>query len=323
MRAKLDSVLQAVNQVLLGKEQQVRLALTCLLAEGHLLIEDLPGMGKTTLSHTLAKVLGLSFQRIQFTSDLLPGDILGTSVFDKDTGQFVFHPGPIFAELVLADEINRATPKSQSALLEAMQERFVTVHGETHALPRPFIVLATQNPIELEGTYQLPEAQLDRFLFKLEVHNPDIAVLERIVATRRTPVETATAPVLNELELEWLMNAVSHIHIPQAVANMIARLVHATHPSAGVVRKGVRCGASPRAAISLAVAASARALFLGRAHAAFEDVRVLAGPVLAHRLILDYHLRLQGVTTSEIVREIVEATPALTKELPPLLEELQ
>ena len=172
MRSKLDAVLQAVNEVILGKEPQVRLALACLLARGHLLIEDLPGMGKTTLSHALARVLGLSFQRIQFTSDLLPGDILGTSVFDKDSGQFVFHPGPIFTELVLADEINRATPKSQSALLEAMEEGQVTIEGATRPLPEPFFVIATQNPISQGGTFSLPESQLDRFLMRLSLGYP-------------------------------------------------------------------------------------------------------------------------------------------------------
>ncbi len=172
MRAKLENCLKAVDEVLLGKEVQVRLALTCLLARGHLLIEDLPGMGKTTLSHALARVLGLGFQRIQFTSDLLPGDVLGTSVFDKDSGQFVFHPGPIFSELVLADEINRATPKSQSALLEAMEEGQVTIEGATRPLPEPFFVIATQNPVTQGGTFALPESQLDRFLMRLSLGYP-------------------------------------------------------------------------------------------------------------------------------------------------------
>ncbi|HYQ38386.1 MAG TPA: AAA family ATPase, partial [Pseudomonas sp.] len=164
MRTQLENCLAAVNQVLLGKDRQVRLALACLLARGHLLLEDLPGMGKTTLSHALAKVLGLSYQRIQFTSDLLPGDILGTSVFNRETGQFTFHPGPIFAELVLADEINRATPKTQSALLEVMDRGKVTIDGEPHAVGAPFMVLATQNPVDYEGTFPLPESQMDRFL---------------------------------------------------------------------------------------------------------------------------------------------------------------
>ncbi|RXU07682.1 AAA family ATPase, partial [Pseudomonas syringae] len=172
MGRKLDACLSAINEVVLGKEAQVRLAMTCLVGGGHLLIEDLPGMGKTTLSHALAKILGLSYQRIQFTSDLLPGDILGTSVFDRDSGQFTFHPGPIFAELVLADEINRATPKSQSALLEAMEEGQVSIEGATRLLPDPFFVIATQNPFSSGGTFALPESQLDRFMMRISMGYP-------------------------------------------------------------------------------------------------------------------------------------------------------
>ena len=202
MRSKLDTCLDSVNQVLLGKEAQVRLALTCLLARGHLLIEDLPGMGKTTLSHALARVLGLSFQRIQFTSDLLPGDILGTSVFDKDSGQFVFHPGPIFAELVLADEINRATPKSQSALLEAMEEGQVTIEGATRPLPEPFFVIATQNPVSSGGTFALPESQLDRFLMRLSLGYPAQAA-ERalLLGDARRDLLPRIEPILDHAEL--------------------------------------------------------------------------------------------------------------------------
>lgn len=189
----LEACLKAVDEILLGKDRQVRLALACLLARGHLLIEDLPGMGKTTLSHALARVLGLSFQRIQFTSDLLPGDILGTSVFDKDSGQFVFHPGPIFAELVLADEINRATPKSQSALLEAMEEGQVTIEGATRPLPEPFFVIATQNPASQGGTFSLPESQLDRFLMRLSLGYPR-ARGGTLAVARRSPARSAAAP---------------------------------------------------------------------------------------------------------------------------------
>jgi len=324
-KTKLGHLKANLQQSLYGQDILIELCIIGFLAQGHLLLEGLPGLGKTELVKALSRSVGLNTRRIQFTPDLMPGDITGNPIIQEQQGErrFVFHKGPIFTNILLADEINRASPKTQAALLEAMQERFVTVHGETHALPRPFLVLATQNPIELEGTYQLPEAQLDRFLFKLEVQNPDVGVLERIVHTRRTPTEIATPPVLSEADLHWLMNLVSQIHIPHAVSNMIARLVHGTHPSAGIVRKGVRCGASPRAAIALAVAACARALLLGRPHAAFEDVRALAAPVLAHRLILDYQLRLQGVTALEIVRELVEAIPALTKEIPPLLEEVQ
>lgn len=324
-KTKLAQLRANLQQALYGQDTLLELCIIGFLAQGHLLLEGLPGLGKTELVKALSRSVGLNTRRIQFTPDLMPGDITGNPIIQEQQGErrFVFHKGPVFTNILLADEINRASPKTQAALLEAMQERFVTVHGETHPLPKPFLVLATQNPIELEGTYQLPEAQLDRFLFKLEVQNPDISVLEKIVQTRRSPTETAIEPILNEDDLKWLMNSVSQIYIPQAVSNMIARLVHATHPSVGIVRRGVRCGASPRAAIALAVAACARALVLGRPHAAFEDVRALAIPVLSHRIILDYQLQLQGVTPVEIVRDLLEAIPALTKDLPPLLEELQ
>ncbi|PZQ37933.1 MAG: AAA family ATPase, partial [Ectopseudomonas oleovorans] len=228
MRTKLDACLDSVNQVLLGKEAQVRLALTCLLARGHLLIEDLPGMGKTTLSHALARVLGLSFQRIQFTSDLLPGDILGTSVFDKDSGQFVFHPGPIFAELVLADEINRATPKSQSALLEAMEEGQVTIEGATRPLPEPFFVIATQNPVSSGGTFALPESQLDRFLMRLSLGYPAQAA-ERalLLGDARRDLLPRMESILDHAELARLQAQVPKVRASDALVDYVLRLVEA------------------------------------------------------------------------------------------------
>ncbi|WP_312929153.1 AAA family ATPase, partial [Stutzerimonas nitrititolerans] len=218
MRAKLEACLAGVNQIVLGKEPQVRLALTCLLARGHLLVEDLPGMGKTTLSHALAQILGLEFQRIQFTSDLLPGDILGTSVFDKDSGQFVFHPGPIFAELVLADEINRATPKSQSALLEAMEEGQVTIEGATRPLPEPFFVIATQNPVSSGGTFALPESQLDRFLMRLSLGYPAQAA-ERalLLGDSRRALLTRLEPLLDHAGLLAIQQAVTEVRVSDAL----------------------------------------------------------------------------------------------------------
>src|SRR5690606_29737681 len=212
MRNRLDQVLATINQVVLGKQGQVRLALACLLARGHLLIEDLPGMGKTTLSQALARVMGLSYQRIQFTSDLLPGDILGTSVFDRNTGAFVFHPGPIFAELVLADEINRATPKSQSALLEAMEEGQVTVDGATRPLPDPFFVIATQNPASQGGTFALPESQLDRFLMRLSLGYPAAAAEKTLLlgGTGRARLDDL-APALTRAQLLALQAAVPQV----------------------------------------------------------------------------------------------------------------
>ncbi|OHC25253.1 MAG: AAA family ATPase, partial [Pseudomonadales bacterium RIFCSPLOWO2_02_FULL_63_210] len=218
MRTRLNACLDAVNQVLLGREPQVRLALACLLARGHLLIEDLPGMGKTTLSHALARVLGLSFQRIQFTSDLLPGDILGTSVFDRESGQFLFHPGPIFAELVLADEINRATPKSQSALLEAMEEGQVTIEGATRPLPDPFFVIATQNPVSQGGTFALPESQLDRFLMRLSLGYPAKAAEKALLLgdSRRSLLPRLEA-ILDHAELALIQAEVPRVRASDAL----------------------------------------------------------------------------------------------------------
>jgi len=280
MRSKLDACLDAVNQVVLGKEAQVRLALTCLLARGHLLIEDLPGMGKTTLSHALARVLGLSFQRIQFTSDLLPGDILGTSVFDKDSGQFVFHPGPIFAELVLADEINRATPKSQSALLEAMEEGQVTIEGATRQLPEPFFVIATQNPVSSGGTFALPESQLDRFLMRLSLGYPAQAA-ERalLLGDARRDLLPRLEPILEHAELAHLQAQVPKVRASDALVDYVLRLVEATRS-----QPQFAWGLSPRASLALLAAARAWALLAERDYVIPEDVQAVLPSVVGHRL---------------------------------------
>lgn len=280
MRTRLDACLDAINQVLLGKEVQVRLALACLLARGHLLIEDLPGMGKTTLSHTLAKVLGLSFQRIQFTSDLLPGDILGTSVFDKDTGQFVFHPGPVFAELVLADEINRATPKSQSALLEAMEEGQVTIEGATRPLPDPFFVIATQNPVSQGGTFALPESQLDRFLMRLSLGYPARAAEKALLlGEARRDLLPRLEAVLDHAALAALQDEVPRVRASDALVDYVLRLVEATrtHPQFAL-------GLSPRGSLALLGAARAWALLAGRDYVIPEDVQAVLPSVAGHRL---------------------------------------
>lgn len=280
MRSKLDACLQAVNQVVLGKEAQVRLALTCLLANGHLLIEDLPGMGKTTLSHTLAKVLGLSFQRIQFTSDLLPSDILGTSVFDKDSGLFVFHPGPIFAELVLADEINRATPKSQSALLEAMEEGQVTIEGATRPLPEPFFVIATQNPSSQGGTFALPESQLDRFLMRLSLGYPAQAAEKALLlGEARRDLLPRLQPILSHVELSALQHQARQVRCSDALIDYVLRLVTATRNQAQFA-----WGLSPRASLALLSAARAWALLAGRDYVVPEDVQAVLPAVASHRL---------------------------------------
>lgn len=280
MRTKLDAVLHEVNQVLLGKEPQVRLALTCLLARGHLLIEDLPGMGKTTLSQALARVLGLSYQRIQFTSDLLPGDILGTSVFDKASGQFVFHPGPIFAELVLADEINRATPKSQSALLEAMEEGQVTIEGATRPLPEPFFVIATQNPASSGGTFALPESQLDRFLMRLSLGYPARAA-ERalLLGEARRDLLPRLEPILDHAELAAIQALIPQVRTSDALVDYVLRLVEATRSEAQFA-----WGLSPRASLALLAAARAWAFLANRDYVIPEDVQAVLPAVVGHRL---------------------------------------
>ncbi|GLE62867.1 TPA: AAA family ATPase [Pseudomonas aeruginosa] len=276
----LEACLKAVDEILLGKDRQVRLALACLLARGHLLIEDLPGMGKTTLSHALARVLGLSFQRIQFTSDLLPGDILGTSVFDKDSGQFVFHPGPIFAELVLADEINRATPKSQSALLEAMEEGQVTIEGSTRPLPEPFFVIATQNPASQGGTFSLPESQLDRFLMRLSLGYPGRAA-ERslLLGEARRDLLPRLEPLLDHAALAAFQAEVPKVRASDALVDYVLRLVEATR-----TQPAFALGLSPRGSLALLAAARAWALLAGRDYVIPEDVQAVLPAVAGHRL---------------------------------------
>ena len=280
MRSQLERCLGEINRVLLGKERQVRLALACLLARGHLLLEDLPGMGKTTLSHALARVLGLSYQRIQLTSDLLPGDILGTSVFDRDSGQFSFHPGPIFAELVLADEINRATPKSQSALLEAMEERQVTIEGATRPLPEPFFVIATQNPSCQGGTFALPESQLDRFLMRIALGYPARAA-ERalLLGASRRELLPQLEPVLDPRALAALQAQAGAVHVSEAVVDYILRLAETTRS-----QPSFALGLSPRGSLGLLAAARAWALLAGREYVIPEDVQAVLPAVAGHRL---------------------------------------
>jgi len=319
--SQIDQLRQSLRSVLFGQDSLIENVLTGLLARGHILLEGLPGLGKTELVKGLSKSLGLDAKRIQFTPDLLPGDITGNPMLQEtETGRrFIFQPGPLFANLVLADEINRASPKTQSALLEAMQERRVTVMGETHLLPDPFFVLATQNPIELEGTYPLPEAQLDRFLFKLEVRANDAATLEQIVLHREIGVEPQVAQVLSRENLASLLELVRRVFMPVPVANFIARLVHATQPGqphAG----GIHYGASPRAALALAAASKARALIEGRLNASYEDVRHAAPHVLRHRLLLDYRAKLEGLTPDLLIARLLEHTPAQDAPLPSSLK---
>ena len=294
----------------------------CLLARGHMLLEGLPGLGKTELVKSLSSLLGLNFRRVQFTPDLLPGDIVGAPILEEREGQrqLIFHRGPIFANLVLADEINRATPKTQSALLEAMQERNVTVMGQAHELPSPFFVLATQNPIELEGTYPLPEAQIDRFMFKINVSSVSSDTLQQIITTRQHGRPPALDQVLSEQDMTKLFDLTDRVHLPEAVSNYIARLVSATHPdqidSVDEIRQYVKYGASPRAAIGLAETARSAALVNGKPNVGFEEVRRVSLSVLGHRLILDYSARLEGVTPRTIVDQLLEKVPEVAQPYP-------
>ncbi len=284
LRTPLIAAARAISGIVLGKEREVRLALACLLAKGHLLIEDLPGVGKTTLAHTLAKVVGLQFTRIQFTSDLLPADILGVSIFEpagKNGGSgFVFHPGPIFSQLVLADEINRATPKSQSALLEAMEERQVSIEGHTRKLPEPFFVVATQNPHHLVGTFPLPESQLDRFLMRVTLGFPDRNAERALLKGReRREILNSLPSVINAEQLGMFQREVMGIHTSDALLDYLQNLIEATRTSGHFAE-----GLSPRAALAWLAAARAWALLEGRNMVLPEDVQAVAIPVLAHRL---------------------------------------
>jgi MoxR-like ATPase len=280
MQKLIDRAAREVGTVVLGKDRQVRLALCCLVAGGHLLLEDLPGMGKTTLSHALAKVLGLQYRRVQFTSDLLPGDILGASIFDRQTNKFQFLPGPVFTQVLLADEINRSTPKTQSALLEAMAEGQVTIEGETRALPRPFFVIATQNPVTQSGTYPLPESQLDRFLMRLSLGYPDPAAERRLLTGEDAQSRLAALQqCLTPEQLQKLRSAVDGIHVSEQLLDYVQRLIAYTRSEPAFA-----FGLSPRGALALLRSAKAWALLCGRGHAVPEDVQIVLPAVAEHRL---------------------------------------
>lgn len=279
-KQQIDSAVATVGQALLGKEEQIRLAVCCLLANGHLLIEDLPGMGKTTLSHALSSVLGLSYERVQFTSDLLPADILGLSIYHKDEGAFRFHPGPIFTQVLLADEINRSTPRTQSALLEAMAERQVTLEGETRKLPDPFFVIATQNPLEQSGTYPLPESQLDRFLMRLELGYPDPQSEKAMLKGDRSALDdrALTAQIAAE-DLQHIRHSVDEVHASDPLLEYLQRIAART-------REGIEfaVGLSPRGSLALLRAAKTWALMQDRDHVIPDDVQAVLSSVVAHRL---------------------------------------
>jgi len=281
LQQRLESALAQVNQVLLGKPRQVKLAFASLIAGGHLLLEDVPGVGKTTLARALAASFALEFQRVQFTSDLLPSDIIGVSVYERETGEFRFHPGPIFSGLLLADEINRATPKTQSALLEAMAENQVTVDGQTHALPRPFFVVATQNPLDLAGTFPLPDSQLDRFMLRLSLDYPDAAAERALLnGDDRHDLLARLTPQLDDAALVALNRQAQGITASNALLDYLQALLAASRRHADI-----RTGLSPRAGLALLAASRAWALLGGRSHVLPEDVQALFVPLAAHRLV--------------------------------------
>jgi MoxR-like ATPase len=299
----IKRVIDQAGKIILGKEHQIRLALACMLARGHLLIEDLPGVGKTTLAHALAKLLGLNFHRIQFTSDMLPADIIGVSIYDRDTGGFKFHPGPIFAQLILADEVNRATPKTQSALLEAMEEHQVTAEGETRALPEPFFVSATQNPSTQVGTFALPESQLDRFLLRIELGYPDRAAERALLqGVERRDLIASIEPCLHPGELLELQDMVKEVHAAPALIDYIQALIEHTRRSPDYTS-----GLSPRAALALLHGARAWALIEGRDKVLPEDVQAILPGVAGHRL----HPANDGASHSsaDIARALIAAVP--------------
>jgi len=291
MHPTLQTIVTAASQIILGKDRQIRLALACILARGHLLIEDLPGMGKTTLAHTLAQVLGLDFRRVQFTSDLLPADILGVSVYDRNAAAFKFHPGPVFTNVLLADEVNRATPKTQSALLEVMEERQVTLEGETRKLPQPFFVIATQNPTTHIGTFPLPESQLDRFLMRIELGYPDAQSERNLLASGsgRDNVDQLV-PCTDAAGLIRLQQAAAQVRVADALLDYLqALLLHSRRAPQ------FDAGLSPRAGLALKQCAQAWALMDGRDYAIPEDVQAVLPGVVGHRL-----LSAQGTPTDDL-----------------------
>ncbi len=301
----LEGILANVERVVVGKRAEVEMAIIALMCEGHVLIEDVPGVGKTVLAKSLSRSIGCDFKRIQFTPDLLPSDVTGVSIFNQKTGEFQFRPGPVMAQIVLADEINRATPKTQASLLEAMEERQITVDGVTHAIPRPFMVMATQNPIEYEGTFPLPEAQLDRFLLRIRLGYPakkdEVEILDR--QQRSHPVD-AIEQVASSEDLLAIQSQVKEITVVPQLRSYIVDLVSATRSHGDVY-----LGASPRGSLGLFRTAQARALISGRDHVTPDDIKLLAESVLAHRLIVTPAARIKNVDAGSVVREILDKIP--------------
>ena len=300
-----ELVIGNLEKVIVGKRQSIELIVIGLLCQGHILIEDVPGVGKTMLARSLAKSLDCVFNRIQFTPDMLPSDVTGVSIYNQQKNKFEFRAGPIIGQIILADEINRATPKTQAALLEAMEERQVTVDGETHILPKPFMVLATQNPIEYEGTFPLPEAQLDRFLLRLRLGYPSIADEIKVMDDQQLqhPLETLKS-IVKLKEIQLAIDDVKKVYISPLIKKYIVELTTRTRQSADVY-----LGASPRGSLALARASQARAALLGRDYVLPDDIKALAIPVLAHRIIVSPAARLRDLSSDRIMQEIVMATP--------------
>ena len=297
MQPYIQDIISATNRVILGKDRQIRMALACILARGHLLIEDLPGMGKTTLAHTLAQVLGLKFNRVQFTSDLLPADILGVSVYDRNNAVFQFHPGPVFTNVLLADEVNRATPKTQSALLEVMEEGQVTIEGETRMLPQPFFVIATQNPTHHIGTFPLPESQLDRFLMRIALGYPDAASERKLLHNNGgRDVVASLQPCIDSQALIQLQTDVQQVLISDAILDYLQALLHFTRHS-----PRFSTGLSPRAGLALRQCAQAWALMEGRDFVIPEDVQAILPGVVTHRLQTTGH----ADATADLVQHLI------------------
>jgi MoxR-like ATPase len=303
--SKAARLLAEIETVIVGKRDVIELAIAGLLSNGHILIEDIPGVGKTMLGRALARAVGGAFRRIQFTPDLLPADVTGTTIFNQKSGEFEFRPGPVFTNVLLADEINRATPKAQSSLLEAMEEFQVTVDGVTHELPRPFFVVATENPIEVEGVYILPEAQLDRFLMKLTVGYPgrrdEVEIIDRQM--NHHPI-VDVRPVLSAQEVVALQQAIREVYVDSSVKTYVVELVAATRG-----HRQVRLGASPRASLALVRAAQAVAALAGRDFVVPDDIKRVAHPVMEHRLIVKSELRVRGVTPGAVVEDVMNTVP--------------
>ncbi|MBP5248492.1 MAG: MoxR family ATPase [Lachnospiraceae bacterium] len=309
--AKVNAAKAEIAKGIIGQKKVVDQAVIAMLTNGNVLLEGVPGLGKTQLVKTIAKVFDIKFSRIQFTPDLMPADVTGTNLIIKENGNnvFSFEPGPVFANLVLADEINRATPKTQAALLEAMQEKTVTVGKKTYELPSPYMVLATQNPIENEGTYPLPEAQLDRFMFKILVDFPTLNELKDIMDITVTNKKVEINPVMNGNDILVIRDVIKDIKLSEAVEEYALKLVVATHPevpgASDYVKKYVSCGASPRAGQAIFNAARAKALLDGRANVSFDDVKEMAYPVLRHRIIPNFEAMADGLTTDDMIAKLI------------------